>query len=237
MLFMEADGYRFPMVLQQYDFEPDLVDIWIGNPNCKPKPCLNISVFKGKEAVINDLAFYRTCSVSEKTFTRSSSAMKHLIMAALRWLLSEYPEVAEVQLTDKSYFGEDGRVVLLPEKMVLCEGATWYQKHFGAEPVDITQITYKRYLALHKRFGDRFKSLPIEAWYETNIAETLKEYDDFLARTQLTGSVWKITKAVIMSYPVSEPKVTQGGGGVNRGSGGFWMKACPKHRIRGIWKK
>jgi len=63
MLFMEADGYRFPMVLQQYDFEPDLVDIWIGNPNCKPKPCLNISVFKGKEAVINDLAFYRTCSV------------------------------------------------------------------------------------------------------------------------------------------------------------------------------
>lgn len=237
MALLVSDGYRFPLIEQRYDFEPGLVDIWIGNPKCKPKPCINISAFEEKDAILNDIAFYPTCSISEKTFLRRSNAMKHLVMASLRWLIDAFPAVDEVQLTDKSYFGNGDQIVMLPEKMVLCEGATWYQKHLFAEPADLTRITLKRYVALHKRFGNEFRALPIEAWYETNISNTLKKYDGFLARTQLSGSVWKVSKETILSYPISTPILVQEGGNKRQKEKGSWMKACPKKIVKGFWKK
>lgn len=213
-MLLGVDRYRFPVEIMEYDFD-DTIDILIGNPSCKPKACIEMSVTKEtedtskypsiSEAVLQQIHYFDSCSVSEKKFTKGSKDMDMLVKAALKWLIQKYPYVEKVSLSDKSYFQErDGSpIVLLPEKMYLTEGHTWYQKHFGAQPSDETMRILKRYQYVYENFHHLLKQLPLSAWYEKELSKTLSDFT-FLKNRQLSGSSWYITKETINEYDIPE---------------------------------
>lgn len=211
-MYLENLGYKFPLVIVNFDFEPDVINIWIGNPNCKPKPCIDITVFNEKEAMINP-----SCSNSPKTFERRSEGMKILLKSTLRWLIEKYPKITQIHLTDKSYFGD-------PEKMVLTEGMTWYQKYFGALPEPTTALILRKFVSLHTLHKNDFQKLKNDAWFDLNIRTTLLPYKTFVEHHQLSGTSWFITKETIESYDIPIPN----DGTTQHGSGQRWLQTQRK---------
>lgn len=213
-MYLSVDNYKFPMIIHKYDFEEDIT-VQVGNPKCKPKPCLQITLNPSEYlAGIDTMRFYTTCSISEKAFQRGTGATHIMVKATLKLLIEKYPSLKVFALADKSYFDtEDGNTLMLPEKMALTEGVTWYEKHFQAVPDDATSLVLKKYKRAYAKYGDMFRKLPLDAWYSQNIQETLRKAGPMLENVQLSGMQWFIHRDVIQKYDVPDFKVVMEGGG------------------------
>lgn len=53
-MYLEVDGYKFPMYVQK-DWDPTVVDVFVGNPSCSHKPCMVLTVFDKANVVINEV--------------------------------------------------------------------------------------------------------------------------------------------------------------------------------------
>ena len=182
---LRVNNLIFPVEISPAEYSPDLVDVYIGN--LSGRPCIHITVDKSnvKTVTLQTLYYFRECSKDTR-----------MLKGVLKWIVDEY-DVQRVEFTDTS-----GQSLMLPEMMVLTQGQTWYQKHFGAIPgSDFTKSTLKAYLAVRKAFPDDFESLPLSSWEETNIAKTLEKYA-LLRDKCMTGTTWTITRATIEDYDV-----------------------------------
>lgn len=221
---LESDGYAFPVQIIRYDWDPRNVDIVIGNPSC-----LEISVsMDDPDATLQVLQFFETCNESRKPFVQGSGAMVILVKVALRWLCNTFPHIKTVSLTDKSFFQKQEKRYLLPEKMMLTEGQTWYQKHLQAQPEKKTERILIRYLHVWKEHGNEIKSLSNEYWTPERIKEIGAMYP-YIRNFQMTGSAWVIRRSTIVAYDIEDPVYKQGGGRVERSdidwklSRNFWV--------------
>jgi hypothetical protein len=183
----------FSVSFTKHDWTP-YIEFYFGNPQCKPRPCIHITLEPQ-----DPIAIINTCSISEKSFNRGTGAMVIFIKTVLKWMIKEYPFIQTFSFTDESYFKTKDGTYLLPEKMLLTEGKTWYQKHFNATPSVRTLRIYNSYLLEHQRNGDIFKNLPKNAWLESQLAETLKSYSTLAYKT-LSGTEWYISRDMIESY-------------------------------------
>jgi ribosomal protein L11 methylase PrmA len=140
-----------------------------------------------------------------------------MLKVALQWLVDEY-KISKVTFSDKSHSSQG---FMLPEKMVLTEGQTWYQKYFDVQPDnDVTKATLKAYGRLYNEHKDYFKSLANNSWAMPKIRDKLKPFDKELKKQQLSGSVWHMTKQTIKGYnvPYSIHKEVLGGSKKMRGA-------------------
>jgi len=225
---IKVGTFIFP-VINSYNLEDDVTDIYIGNPSCKPKPCIIISVDHiNKVAIIQDITYYKSCNINNSDFNRGEGGMQLLVKASLKFLINEHPFIKKVYLTDKSYYNN----IILPEKMLLTEGQTWYMKYFGAVPDTQTKSTLRKYLRIHKLYKEQFQALPKEAWNEKNIRATLSEYTPYLKNHQLSGSSWYITKDKINGFDIPKFEILQNGGGIFKD---FTTK-MKQSKIINIWR-
>lgn len=212
-MLLTVDGYKFPIEKITYEDSP-YTDILIGNPSCRPRGCVEFTI-KDKDPIasLQHVKFYETCSISTKRFAKQKGAMHILIKAALRWLIRTYPYIKKVTFTDESYFDIDGQNFMLPEKLFLTTGQTWYSKHFGAKLTDTKRnndmmFAFKRAYDTNRTY---YQKLPLSAWLEHNVANTLLK-DPFLRNYSISGSEWYISKETIESYDISDPTVSMQGG-------------------------
>jgi len=215
-MYLESDGFKFPVTIidEAYD---DEVAVYVGQQN-KP-PCIILTFERGKKtAVLQGLSYFSHCSVSSNTrFTQRSGAVVLMLKVALQWLVDEY-KISKVTFSDKSHSSQG---FMLPEKMVLTEGQTWYQKYFDVQPDnDVTKATLKAYGRLYNEHKDYFKSLANNSWAMPKIRDKLKPFDKELKKQQLSGSVWHMTKQTIKGYnvPYSIHKEVLGGSKKMRGA-------------------
>jgi hypothetical protein len=214
-MFLIVDDYVFPMSVVKQRSSP-YIEYYFGNPSCKPKPCIHMTIEKDDPiVVINTIDFYKTCSISEKEFNRGTGAMVLFVKTVLKWLIKKYPFIQTFSLTDESYYKTTRGTYLLPEKLLLTEGQTWYQKHFGAIPSSRTEKLYNSYVLEHRTHADVFKHLPHTAWLESKLAETLQPYPSLYLKS-ISGTEWFIHRDTIQSYdlpPFVFKKKLQDGGG------------------------
>lgn len=173
-MILHTEGYSFPIERYKDDIDNTITEIFIGNPKCKPIPCIHITVYANEPvAVLQELVFFTSCSTSPKKFVRRSDGVKVMLRAALAWLLKKYTHVTSVEFSDNSYFKSGGNdIFMLPEKMVLTEGQTWYQKHFHAIPYKRTEQNLNLFVRFYNQQKQHFQSLPDSAWLNVNIANT-----------------------------------------------------------------
>lgn len=211
-MILHLDNYRFPIYITETEWD-DYIDICIGNLSCKPKPCIHITVEKNHpEAGINAIQFYESCSISTRSFKRGSGAMVLFVKTALKWLFQAYPYLHVIHLQDDSYYEDttSKTITMLPEKMVLTEGKTWYEKHFNALPSKKTQMVLELYKYIHRQHSKELKRLPESAWYETTLANTLKPYS-CLEYKKLSGAEWSIPRNIIEDYECPAFHLSEGG--------------------------
>jgi hypothetical protein len=235
-MFLRVDDYVFPIVRVEYDWTP-YIEYYFGNPSCKPKPCIHITIEQNDPlAIINTIDFYKSCSISEKAFNRGTGAMVLFVKTVLKWLIKEYPDIQTFSLTDESYYKTNGGAYLLPEKMLLTEGKTWYQKHFGAIPSSRTEKLYNSYLLEYQKHEEVFKQLPNTAWLESNLAKTIQPYQTLYLKS-ISGTEWFIHRNTIESYdipPFEFIKTLQKGGNIPPKTQKISIKPR-KHRIPRPW--
>lgn len=202
------------MLIIENEWEP-YTTILIGNPNCKPRGCVEISVYgNDTTARLQNVKYYATCSTARQ-FQKNEGAMQVLLKIALKWLIRNYPHINKVTFTDESYYNLDnGQVLMLPEKLYLTEGHTWYSKHFGAKPSTRTRLVLKLFARAYKDGKQHFNTLPLDSWTEENAAKTLSVYPALYGK-QISGTEWYITRETIASYDVGDPVWNQQGGGVS----------------------
>jgi hypothetical protein len=212
-MYLEVDGYKFPVNLIENSWDSDVV-LQVGNPHCRPKPCLQVTFDpNGWLAGIDILAYHTTCSVSKRRFERGSGAIVLMVKAALQWLMRTYPKLCRVVLADESYFTYHEDVYLLPEKMILTEGQTWYQKHFGAVPdKGGTHKIVAKYQRVYEKHGEEVRKLPDSAWLSKNIEATLKKFPE-LENIHLSGRQWSIHRKTIEAYDIPIVTLHMDGGG------------------------
>lgn len=196
MLGLLCGDYIFPVDIQIDDVFGD-TEIFIGNPKCKPSPCIHISVTKDqKKAVLQDLVFFTTCSISEK-LKKGDGSLVLMVKCSLKWLFDKYPELKRIEFMDKSYFESKDGKIMLPEKMVVKEGMTWYQKHFGAKPLtEQAKLAYNKYKSLYNANITLDNSL----FLYQNMGKLVQMYP-MLKNQTISSSTWYISRKVIYGYP------------------------------------
>ncbi len=248
MLVLQSDNYTF-WVREDKETWEDSVDIHIGNPRGRPKPCIVLSVYD-EEIILQELTYYSTCSAPDKQLERGSGTVE-MTMAALKATMRRYRSPTKVIFTDK----RRGNVPI-PEVRALATGATWYQAHFGAVPSDAsTRHVLARYLAIRTRPAARYgieegapgttvaEYVASKRWTKGSVAPALATFgrseDEMLALRErlrlpmLTGSTWEVPRATVEAYPVAARYVSraaQAGGGGGGGSGDDAMRRSPCSR-------
>lgn len=195
-MYLESNNFKFPVQIIDEEWD-DEVAIYVGQH--RKTPCIIILIEKGKKvARMQSVSFFDHCSVStENKFTRRSGAVVLMVKVVLQWLVHTY-NITTVVFADESH-SEQG--YMLPEKMMLTEGQTWYQKHLGAEPeATRTKPIVKAFTKLYTQHKEHFKSLNCSAWLVDNLREVLKPYNNIIQHQQLTSSVWNITSKTIQNY-------------------------------------
>lgn len=160
-MILTIDKYQFPIYITDTKWD-DYIDICI-NLSCEPKPCIHITVEKNNPiAGINAIDYYESCSISAHPFKKGTGAMVVFIKASLKWLIEAYPYIKEVHLQDDSYYVDkpSKEELMLPEKMVLTEGQTWYESNISK--------TLKNYPSLAS------KELSGSGWFIS--CDTIKNY-------------------------------------------------------------
>lgn len=54
-MYIKVDGYEFPMIKIQNEWDITYQEFYIGNPKCKPKPCITISVYNNTDAILQEI--------------------------------------------------------------------------------------------------------------------------------------------------------------------------------------
>jgi hypothetical protein len=221
------------------------VEIAIGNPRGRPKPCIRFTVFRN-EVVLQDVMYYSTCS-SHRQLERGSGTVE-MLQAALKAIMTKYPRRPAVVLNDKSH-RPDPRLgnVPLPELLMFMNGKTWYQDHLGAVPNGRdTRRVLRKYLEKRDWPLSRLQS---SAPSNVTVAEYVRRHHRNLTESDLhnirmalhletmSGRLWKIDRSVVMAYPVSgvfEDGQVGGGGRMVRSkkSKPYYPHACPVEALK-----
>lgn len=206
-MLLVTDNYRFPVLREK--LSKTEYHYTIGN--IKQIPCLVILVSKIDDKwlmSIEDLHYESNCS-SNKDLVKKTGTIE-MIQGALKAILYKHPKICGVELNDKSKFKhKNGYTIPLPEYRMIIKGRTWYQEHFGAEPLrDGLKIKLRRYLRQRKDLMKKLNS-------EDDL--TLSMFKDHLIKAQLpqlSGEAWFISVDTIESYVVNArfEKSRQNGG-------------------------
>lgn len=209
-MILKTDNYEFWADIQAS--HDDDVDIFVGNPNGSPRPCVVFTKY-GRELVLQDVVYYSTCSAP--TALERGSGTVEMIRGACKAIMERFPDIDKVCLCDKSYFpGRSRRQgnVPLPEVNALVHGATWYQRHFGAVPDIRTVRVLNPYVRIRDQPASplltddaRFANVTVAQFVERldhPDEETVVRILDLLRLKRLTGTSWEIPRASVMQYPV-----------------------------------
>jgi hypothetical protein len=151
-MYLKTNNYIFPCLEEKSEYNEDIRYL-IGNPYHKPKPCILSNYDKEmKILIIDELTYYTTCSINRKMEKKDGTI--EMIQGFLKAILRKYPELEQVELTDKSFYPiKDIGNIPLPEYMLLKDGMTWYQKYFNATPSSKTNVNkIIPYLILRERY-------------------------------------------------------------------------------------
>lgn len=204
-MYLAVDGYVFPMEVRKEEWA-DETTVLIADPSCKSKACIILMIDDSSTASLQLVHYYPSCNISKKYFEKRSGAMQLLIKSSLYWLMQTYTHVKRVTFSDDSYLEFNGDTYMLPEKMFLTEGTTWYAKHFSAKPTKKTKIIVKRFQRAYDEFGNTFRQLPMKSWKKKYFKSTIEQVP-YLLGFQLSGSEWYIARKTIESYNVLDVKV------------------------------
>ena len=193
--------YKFEVVIN--DLEDGVMEIYIGSAS---RPCVIFLVFNNETIILQDLMYHSKCS-SGKPFVRRSGATQIMVKGALQWLCDMYPKVKAVDLTDKMKY--EG--VIVPERMFLTEGQTWYQKHFQALPETKTTAILYFYKRVYEKHKQDLLELPLDAWKVKNIKDTLSQFPSLYMK-QITGTGWYIPRNTIIAYDIPKYEIRMEGG-------------------------
>lgn len=209
MLAIQQGQYTFPVYIEE---DGDDIEIYIGKASNNKYPCIHVSIYKRQYVVLQDLVYLPHCIVSRTNLEKRNGSVVIMLKAVLKWLIKHYDFVRHVVFTDNSYFDSRLGQLLLPERMMLTEGQTWYMKHFGAKPGNIeTKSIYKRYKQVYNVFKDDFVNVQDETWLYKNLVNLFTKYPPIKNKI-ITGTTWKISRKTIDNYDVNPVEVQVGGG-------------------------
>lgn len=209
MLAIQQGQYTFPVYIEE---DEDDINIYVGNAKRTKTPCIRIWIYNKSTVILEDLVFLPHCSVSEKHLQQGDGSVVIMLKSVLKWLISKYTSINEIEFVDESYFQTDNGRMRLAEKGVLTEGKTWYMKHFGSKPLTtITKASFERYKSIHDNNKDAIMTLDTDVWLEKNIEQLYSKFPTLNGK-RMTGTAWKITKKTITKYDVHPIEVQVGGG-------------------------
>ena len=209
MLAIQEGQYTFPMYIEEDD---DIIDIYVGNAKRRNAPYIRISIFKPSDVVLQDLTFFPHCSISEKLLQKGDGSVSIMLKAVLKWLVTKYDFMQDIEFTDNSKFKTNNGTVYLAEKCVLIEGQTWYMKHFGAIPSSSSaKIALKSYMNLHEKYKNEIVNLDKDLWLQDNLEVLYSKFPSINGK-RISGTTWKIAKNTINQYNVNPIEVQIGGG-------------------------
>jgi hypothetical protein len=206
MLAIQEGEYTFPVYIEE---DENNVEIFVGSSDRRRLPCVHISLY-GSNAVLQDLVFLSHCSTN-RLLLQGDGSLVIMLKSVLKWLCRKYPFVKYIEFMDKSYYNTQKGRIMLPEKMVLTEGKTWYMKHFGAEPHSPEAINaYKKYKTVYDTQVNVMKDKNSNAWTYENLQNII---DDFpvLNGKMISTTTWKIPKKTIQEYNVNPTESQMGG--------------------------
>lgn len=213
-----TDNYTFPIHVEPpVEWDP-IINVYVGNPNHKPKSCIDISVFDD-QAILQDVEFMESCSMNK--LLKQGNETVEMIRASLKWIASTYTNINYIDLTDKSYIPlQSGYHMPLPEYYMLVHGTTWYQQHLNAIPISDTTEHLMNSYDIFRYMS--VKDTPLVAYVDENdhnkqvhqvIGNIMKhvfnsdqEVYQFMKQMRLrplTGHGWRITRETALNYPLS----------------------------------
>jgi hypothetical protein len=198
-MYLESGGLSFHIQVIDQEWDDDIA-IYCGQYR-KP-PCVIILFERGSTiARLQSVGFFEHCSVSNsKQFTRRSGAVVVMVKVVLQWITNTY-NISTVVFADESHSAQG---YMLPEKMVLTEGQTWYQKYFTAEPEETrTKPALKAYVKLYNEKKEYFRTLDDGMWLVENVRDVLAPFQTTLQYQQLTSSSWYIKATTIKGYNIA----------------------------------
>lgn len=209
MLAIQEGQYIFPVYIEEDD---DIIEIYIGNTKRKKTPCIRITLFNSCDAILQDLIFFPHCSVSKRRLQKGDGSVVFMLKCVLKWLVSKYDFIENIEFTDKSRFEDKDVKIYLAEKCVLTEGKTWYMKHFGAKPSSaISRMAYEVYRKVFDKNKKTIAKLDKSIWIESNIEQLYSKFPSINGK-RLSGTTWQIAKKTIDKYDVHPIEVQIGGG-------------------------
>ena len=217
---IQEGEHIFPVSIDEGE---DEIDIFVGNANRRKSPCIHISIYSGRDVLLQDLVFFSHCSASNKAMVSGDGSLVVMLKAVLKWLVHKYAFITRIEFMDKSYYQTLKGRVMLPEKMMLTEGRTWYMKHFGAEPLSPEAVNVcKKYKAVFDEHRDEIRKLPTDAWYYENLEKIIQQYPSLNGK-MISTTTWCISRKTIEKYNVA-PKEVQAGGGDGKSLKRLYLK-------------
>lgn len=208
---------------QSYTFEMHVIHygttftIKYGDPSSREGPCIEITYDTNREstASLDNLAYYTRCSYDKDLEKRKGT--HEMLRSVLKILAKSFPTIKRVILKDVSAFNCNGRDVWLSYYGILVDGETWYEKHFGAKPLDrhIKEpiSKFKQLLSTRPKNGVfpfvKSISQPFDTWHEyfrtkdcTYFLQHMGEIERSSA-VKLVYSSWYIPVNKILDYDIN----------------------------------
>jgi hypothetical protein len=192
---------RFEFTLRLQREHDDAVYITVGNPGSRTV-CVTFDVSGGVDATLQAVDFHHTCAVRarDNPFGRGAAGTVEMVRGALTATFALFPGVQLIELNDKSYVPNTTENILLPERLFLATGGTWYQRYFGAIPGGrATRQLVHAYTAAAATLTAARKQ-DIKTMPHAELLFTLASLNLQL----LSGNVWHITREAAAAFDAVE---------------------------------
>jgi hypothetical protein len=203
-MYLKTNNHTFYVKYEKYNNDVHFYSI--GNANNNPKACVTISVMPVKGHVLmalQDIEYFSTCSAES---LEKKMGTVEMLQGSIRAILKRHPNVARIELQDKSFFTlPNNDNIPLPEYRLLTKGKTWYEEYFGALPRDVPT----------KDLVDMYK----HAWASNKgkmpsplTEETFKEYlKSFHFHGLISGNAWRIPLSKVKTFFQYDGEFKKGG--------------------------
>jgi hypothetical protein len=132
--FIHVKDYTF-FLTDEINEDGD-VDIQFLSLKKQPYPCLRIELNtnkKNKEAYLQSVNFYTSCSIKEKQLDKQSGTIT-MIQTALTYMKKTYSHVKKVHIKDETFINIPGKP-LITSRRLLKGQMGWYEEYLGATPL------------------------------------------------------------------------------------------------------
>jgi hypothetical protein len=196
------------------------VDIQFLSLKKQPYPCVRIELNtnkKNKEAYLQSVNFYTSCSIKEKQLEKQSGTIT-MIQTALTYMKKTYSHVKKIHIQDETFINIPGKPLITSRRLLKGQKG-WYEEYLGATP--LLEILKSKLNMLRKpETQEKLQALlPPEAsdnkwWIPTNTMNVAEKLQEHLFH-YLIGTMWIISADTIDNYNIEfvlEPVSSQQGG-------------------------